>query len=206
MSGADQSGREPFVTVTAVAVPINQANVDTDQIIPARFLSTPPNQMSPYLFQDARYRDDGSPRPEFVMNMPAYKDAQIIVGGRNFACGSSREAAVWVIKGNGYRSVIAPSFGDIFYNNCFQNGVLPIALPEPRVNELLRFLLELPGASITVNLADQTVLGPDGKTDKFVIDPFRKECLLKGIDDIELTLTYAEAISAYEKRSETAVV
>ncbi|MFV0299206.1 MAG: 3-isopropylmalate dehydratase small subunit [Hyphomicrobiaceae bacterium] len=206
MTASTNTARKPFTSLTAVAMPINQANVDTDQIIPARYLSQPPDAMPPFLFQDARYREDGTPRPEFVMNRSEFKAAEIIVGGRNFACGSSREAAVWVIKGNGFKAVIAPSFGDIFYNNCFQNGILPIRLPEARVNELLRFLMELPGASVTVDLAQQVVTGPDGKADKFEIDPFRKECLLKGIDDIELTLTYADQIAAFEKRSKTAVV
>jgi 3-isopropylmalate/(R)-2-methylmalate dehydratase small subunit len=141
-----------------------------------------------------------------VLNRPEYKDAHIIVAGRNFACGSSREMAVWVIKDNGYKAVIAPSFGDIFYNNCFQNGMISVVLPEERVNEILRFLMELPGAEIAIDLEKQTVKGPDGKVDHFDIDPFRKECLLKGIDDIELTLGYLKDIEAFEKKSETAVV
>ncbi len=193
--------RKPFTSVAAVAVPINQANVDTDQIIPARFLSLPREKMRPHLFRDVRYNDNGSPKPEFVLNRPEYQGAGIIVAGRNFACGSSREMAVTVIQDNGFQAVIAPSFGDIFFNNCFQNGVLPIMLPEPRVNELLRFLLELPGAAIKVDLESQTVEGPDGKVDRFEIDSFRKECLAKGVDEIALTLSYAADIAAYEKRS-----
>jgi 3-isopropylmalate/(R)-2-methylmalate dehydratase small subunit len=204
MSHPSNPKRDSFGSVAAVAVPINQANIDTDQIIPARFLAHPRDEMTQHLFQDVRYRDDGSPRPDFILNRPEYAKAEIIVAGRNFACGSSREMAVWVVKDNGFKSVIAPSFGDIFYNNCFQNGVLPIRLPEQRVNELLRFLLELPGAEISVDLPSQTVKGPDGKTDSFEIDPFRKECLLKGIDDIELTLSYADAIATFEGKSETA--
>lgn len=198
--------RTPFTSVTAVAVPINQANVDTDQIIPARYLSLPRDEMKPYAFRDQRFNDNGTPKPEFVMNRPEYANAGIIVAGRNFACGSSREMAVTVLVDNGYRSFIAPSFGDIFNNNCFQNGVLPIVLPEPRINELLRFLLELPGAEITVDLPSQTVKGPDGKTDTFTIDSFRKECLLKGVDEISMTLGYATDIAAFEARSVTARV
>ena len=192
--------RKPFTSVTAVAVPINQANVDTDQIIPARFLSLPREKMAPHLFRDVRYNDNGTPKPEFVLNKPPYKDAQIIVAERNFACGSSREMAVAVIQDNGFKSVIAPSFGDIFFNNCFQNGVLPVVLPEARVNQLLRFLLELPGAQISVDLPSQTVKGPDGVVDTFQIDSFRKDCLLKGIDEISMTLGYAADIAAFEAR------
>ena len=198
--------RVPFTSVTAVAVPINQANVDTDQIIPARYLSLPRDEMKPFAFRDQRFNENGTPKPEFVMNRPEYANAGIIVGGRNFACGSSREMAVTVLVDNGYEAFLAPSFGDIFFNNCFQNGVLPIRLPEERINQLLRFLLELPGAEITVDLPSQTVKGPDGQTDTFEIDSFRKECLLKGVDEISMTLGYAADISAFEARSETAHV
>lgn len=198
--------RVPFSSITAVAVPIAQANVDTDQIIPARFLSLPRDEMKPYAFRDQRFNDNGTPKPEFVMNRPEYASAGIIVAGRNFACGSSREMAVTVLVDNGFRSFIAPSFGDIFFNNCFQNGVLPIMLPEPRINELLRFLMELPGAEITVDLPTQTVKGPDGKTDTFAIDSFRKDCLLRGVDEITMTLGHAADIAAFEARSVTARV
>jgi len=198
--------REPFSSVTAVAVPLNQANVDTDQIIPARFLSLPRQQMVPYAFRDQRYNDNGTPKPDFVLNRPEYANAAILVAGRNFACGSSREMAVTVLVDNGFKAFIAPSFGDIFFNNCFQNGVLPIVLPEARINELLRFLLELPGAEITVDLPSQTVQGPDGKSDGFAIDPFRKDCLLRGVDEIAMTLGYEADIKAFEAKSETARV
>ncbi len=194
----DEGRRRPFSTVTAVAVPITQANVDTDQIIPARFLSLPRDEMVPYLFYDVRYGDSGTPKPDFILNKPAYANAGIIVAARNFACGSSREMAVTVIQDNGFNAVIAPTFGDIFFNNCFQNGVLPVMLPEARVNDLLRFLLELPGASITVDLPSQTVTGPDGKVDRFEIDSFRKDCLLRGVDEISMTLGYEAQIKAYE--------
>ncbi len=195
-----QIGRTPFKNVTAVAVPINQQNVDTDQIIPARYLAHDRDKMAPYLFYDVRYNDNGTPKPDFIMNKAEYKDAEIVVAARNFACGSSREMAVTVLKDNGYKSVIAPTFGDIFFSNCFQNGVLPVMLPEPRVTELLRFLLELPGAKITVDLPSQTVTGPDGKIDRFEIDSFRKDCLLQGIDEIAMTLGYEAQIKAFEAR------
>jgi len=198
--------RKPFSSVTAVAAPLNQANVDTDQIIPGRYLSLPRQTMVPHLFRDQRYNDNGTPKPDFVLNRPEYANAGILVAGRNFACGSSREMAVTVLVDNGFRAFIAPSFGDIFFNNCFQNGVLPIVLPETRVNELLRFLLELPGAQITVDLPSQTVTGPDGKSDGFTIDPFRKDCLLRGVDEIAMTLGYEADIRAFEARSVTARV
>lgn len=203
MSTLTENRRPPFSSVSAVAVPINQANVDTDQIIPGRFLSLPRDRMVPHLFQDVRYHDNGTPRPEFVMNRPEYQNAGIIVAARNFACGSSREMAVHVIQDNGFKAVIAPTFGEIFHNNCFQNGVLPVTLPEARVSDLLRFLLELPGAEITVDLPSQTVKGPDGKVDRFEIDSFRKECLLKGVDEIAMTMSYEKDIAAFEARTRT---
>jgi len=206
MTQENVPARVPFKSVSAVAVPISQANVDTDQIIPGRFLSLPRQTMVPHLFRDQRYNDNGTPKPEFVLNRPEYANAGILVAGRNFACGSSREMAVTVLVDNGFRAFIAPSFGDIFFNNCFQNGVLPIILPESRVNELLRFLLELPGAEITVDLPSQTVKGPDGKTDHFTIDPFRKDCLLRGVDEISMTLGYEADIEAFESQSITARV
>ncbi len=204
MTQEQTSSRVPFTSVTAIAVPIAQANVDTDQIIPARFLSLPRDEMAPHLFRDLRYNDNGTPKPEFVLNRPEYAKAEIVVAGRNFACGSSREMAVTVLQDYGIKSVIAPSYGDIFFNNCFQNGVLPIMLPEARVNQLLRFLLELPGASITVDLPTQTVLGPDGQSDRFEIDSFRKDCMLRGVDEIAMTLGYEADIAAFEQRSITA--
>ena len=204
MTQENVPARVPFTSVSAVAAPISQANVDTDQIIPGRYLSLPRQTMVPHLFRDQRYNDNGTPKPEFVLNRPEYAKAGILVAGRNFACGSSREMAVTVLVDNGFRAFIAPSFGDIFFNNCFQNGVLPITLPEARVNELLRFLLELPGAEITVDLPSQTVKGPDGKTDAFDIDPFRKDCLLRGIDEITMTLDYEAEIKAFEADAITA--
>ncbi len=193
----------PFTTLTAIAAPMPTANIDTDQIIPARYLSAHRKDLKDGMFRDLRFNSDGSPKPDFVLNKPAYKNAQIIVAERNFACGSSREHAVMCMLDNGFKAFIAPSFGDIFFNNCFQNGCLPIVLPEARVNELLRFLLELPGAEFAIDLPAQTVRGPDGQVDKFAVEPFRKECLLKGLDDITLTLQYHADIAAFETRQKT---
>jgi 3-isopropylmalate/(R)-2-methylmalate dehydratase small subunit len=196
---------QPFTTWKAVAVPLGMPNIDTDQIIPGRFLGLTREQQTEGMFRDLRCNEDGSLKPDFIMNKPAYKSAGIVVAERNFGCGSSREHAVTVMLDNGYRAFIAPSFGDIFANNCYQNGCVPIVLPEARVNELLRFLLELPGAEISVDLASQTVTGPDGKTDSFAIASFRKDCLLKGQDDISLTLSYEKDIAAFEARQKAEV-
>ncbi len=189
---------EPFTTLTAAAVPIDQANVDTDQIIPARFLGRPREQQVGAMFHDLRYDSAGAPRPDFVLNQPAYAQAKIIVADRNFACGSSRENAVSVMVDNGYRAFIAPSFGDIFFNNCFQNGVLPIRLPAERVEALRAALRARPGSELTVDLEHQMVTGPDGSSDGFEIDSFRKDCLLKGVDEVSLTLGYEADIVRFE--------
>ncbi len=191
---------EPFVTLTAPALPLDLANVDTDQIIPARYLGRPRERQVEAMFRDLRYTPDGAPRPEFVMNQPGFASARILVADRNFGCGSSRENAVTVMVDNGFRAFIAPSFGDIFHNNCFQNGVLPIRLPAERVAALRAQLRAKPGATLTVDLAGQTVLGPDGQRDAFDIDPFRKDCLLKGVDEVSLTLGHADQIAAFEQR------
>jgi 3-isopropylmalate/(R)-2-methylmalate dehydratase small subunit len=193
----------PFTTFRAVAVPMPTANIDTDQIIPARYLAKPRAEQKDGMFRDLRLNADGSPKPDFVLNRPEFKNARAIVAERNFACGSSRENAVTSMLDNGFKVFIAPSFGDIFFNNCFQNGCLPIVLPEQRVNELLRFLLELPGAEVAVDLDAQTVTGPDGQVDKFDVDPFRKECLLKGLDDVTLTLGYAKDIAVFEAKQKS---
>ena len=194
---------QPFTTFRGAAAPMPTANIDTDQIIPARYLSKPRQEQKDGMFRDLRYNADGTPKPDFVLNRPEYAGAQAIVAERNFACGSSRENAVTSMLDNGFKVFIAPSFGDIFFNNCFQNGCLPIVLPETRINQLLRFLLELPGAEIAVDLEKQTVIGPDGQVDTFSIDPFRKECLLKGLDDITLTMQYARDIEAFEMRQKS---
>jgi 3-isopropylmalate/(R)-2-methylmalate dehydratase small subunit len=179
-------------------VPIDQANVDTDQIIPARYLGKPRKDQVVGFFHDMRLDPNGRPRDGVTLNDPAYTGAQIIVGNRNFACGSSRENAVTVMRDNGYRAFIAPSFGDIFFNNCFQNGCLPIRLPAERVARLRVILHELPGAELSIDLASQTVLGPDKQADSFEIDSFRKEMLLKGTDSIDFTLGYEADIKRFE--------
>jgi 3-isopropylmalate/(R)-2-methylmalate dehydratase small subunit len=191
---------EPFTTLKAAAIPIDQPNLDTDQIIPARFLGKPRQTQVSALFHDLRYDSQGRPRPEFVMNQPGFAGARIVVAERNFACGSSRENAVTVMVDNGLRAFIAPSFGDIFFNNCFQNGALPIRLDAARVVALRAALHASPGAEITIDLASQTVVGPDGKTDQFEIDSFRKDCLLKGVDEVNLTLGYEQDIARFEQR------
>ena len=189
---------QAFTTLTATAVPIDQANVDTDQIIPARFLGHPREQQVDAMFHDMRYDANQQRRDDFVLNQPAYADAKIIVADRNFACGSSRENAVTVMVDNGFRAFIAPSFGDIFFTNCFQNGVLPIRLPAERVYALRAALRAAPGSRITVDLANQQVVGPDGQVDAFEIDAFRKDCLLQGLDEISLTLSHESDIARFE--------
>ena len=171
-------------------------------ITPARYLALPREEQVAHLFHDLRYRDDGSPRDGFPLNEPTAAGAEILIAERNFACGSSREHAVTVLVDNGFRVFIAPSFGDIFNNNCFQNGALPIRLPEERIREMLDHLARRPDARITVDLDAQTVTGPDNWTQSFEIDSFRKQCLLTGSDDISLTLRHEADISAFERRTE----
>ena len=192
--------KDPFTIVSAVAVPFDQPNIDTDQIIPARFLGAERSEQVEGLFRDLRFAPDGKARPDFVLNRPEYKGAEIIVAERNFACGSSRENAVTVMQDNGFKVFIAPSFGDIFHNNCYQNGCLPIVLPAETCAAMREHLRRSPGARITVDLESQTVTGPGNESAHFSIDPFRKECLLKGIDDITLTLGYEHDIAAFEAR------
>jgi 3-isopropylmalate/(R)-2-methylmalate dehydratase small subunit len=196
---------EKFTTLTGVAAPLNMINVDTDAIIPKKYLKTIKRTgLGTALFAELRYDENGKENPDFILNREPYRNAKILVAGENFGCGSSREHAPWALLDFGLRCVIAPSFADIFYNNTFKNGILPVKLSEERVNELLRFLLELPGAEITVDLEAQTVTGPDGKVDQFKIDPFRKHCLLNGLDDIGLTLQKEASISAYEEKAHAA--
>jgi 3-isopropylmalate/(R)-2-methylmalate dehydratase small subunit len=197
---------EKFDRLESAAAPLNMANVDTDQIIPARFLwRARSDGYGELLFNDLRANDDGVPKPDFVLNKPLYKDARIIVGDRNFGCGSSREHAVWALVDAGIRVVIAPSFGDIFFNNSFKNGFLPIVLPPERCAELRAALERTPGARLIVDLEAQTVTGPvgindGGGSDHFDIDPFRKQLLLSGMDDISFTLNHKDSIAAFEAR------
>ena len=181
---------KPFTKITAVAAPIDMANVDTDKIVPARFLRKARGaDYGKYLFHDIRYRADGSDDPGFVLNQAPYHNAQILVAGDNFGCGSSRESAVWVLTDYGIRSVIAPSFGDIHYGNVeLQNGMLPVVLPDAACQKLRGQLREKPGAEISIDLEAQTVTGPDGATYRFEIDANHKERLLKGLDDIGLVM------------------
>lgn len=201
MSTEHKQQPRPFDRLTATAVAIDQPNVDTDQIIPARFLALPRAEQVAHLFNDVRYREDGTPREGFPLNALTAKGAQILIAERNFGCGSSREHAVTVLVDNGFRAFIAPSFGDIFHNNSFQNGALPIRLPAERIREMLDHLARRPDASITIDLEAQTVTGPDNWTQRFEIDSFRKQCLLQGTDDISLTLGYEADITAFEQRS-----
>ena len=190
---------DKFTTLTGIAAPLNMTNVDTDRIIPKNYLKTIKRTgLGKALFAEMRYDEAGRENPDFALNKGPFRSATILVSGENFGCGSSREHAPWALLDFGIRCVIAPSYADIFFGNCFKNGILPMILPEARVNELLRFLLELPGAEITVDLPAQTVTGPDGKVDKFDIDPFRKHCLINGLDDIGLTLQKETSIKAYE--------
>ena len=187
---------EPFTTLTAVAVPLDLVNVDTDRIVPARFLRRPRSEgYQNFLFHDLRESD-----PRFALDRPEYRGARILVAAENFGCGSSREAAVWALAGFGLRAWIAPSFGDIFFENSFKNGVLAIVLPEGRVTALREQLRDRPGAEVSIDLPAQSVRFPDGSIERFEVDPFRKECLLAGIDEIELTLREEAAIAAYERR------
>ena len=193
---------QKFTTLKGVAAPLNMINVDTDMIIPKNYLKTIKRTgLGTALFAEMRYDQSGREKPEFVLNQAPFRKATILVSGQNFGCGSSREHAPWALLDYGIRCVIAPSFADIFFNNTFKNGILPVILPEARVNQLLRFLLELPGAEITIDLGAQTVTGPDGQVDKFQIDAHRRHCLMNGLDDIGLTLQKEAAISAYEAKA-----
>ena len=185
-----------FTTLTAVAVPFDVVNCDTDRIIPARFLREPRSAgYENFLFRDLRESD-----PQFVLDRPAYRGAKILVAAENFGCGSSREGAVWALAGTGLRAWIAPSFGDIFLENSFKNGILAIVLPKDRVAALRGQLLERPGSEVTIDLPGQAVHLPDGSVERFEIDPFRKECLLLGVDEIDLTMRHLDQIEAYEAR------
>ncbi|MGF1552259.1 MAG: 3-isopropylmalate dehydratase small subunit [Paracoccaceae bacterium] len=192
---------QPFTQLTGVAAPLPMMNVDTDMIIPKQFLKTIQRTgLGVHLFTEMRYHEDGSENPEFVLNKPAYREAEILVAGANFGCGSSREHAPWALMDFGIRCVIAPSFADIFYNNCFKNGILPIALPEAEVDKLMDDAERGANARLTVDLEAQTIQGPDGGTIRFEIDPHLKHCLLNGLDDIALTLDRESKISSYEAR------
>ena len=199
---------QPFTTLTSTALPLRTENVDTDQIIPARYLTAVTQEgMGDGLFSWWRYARDGSPNPDFVLNQPQYQGSAILVAGRNFGIGSSREHAVWALTQYGFRAVISPAFADIFYNNSLKNGLLPIRLPEETVGSLLDLVEEVPRTSISIDLSSQTVAiaGLDGGIAEdsegswsFEIDSFRKQCLLRGLDDLGYLLDKEEQISAFE--------
>jgi len=193
---------DKFTKITGVAAPLPLINVDTDMIIPKQFLKTIKRSgLGVNLFDEMRYQDDGSENPDFVLNKPAYRKAEILVGGDNFGCGSSREHAPWAIKDFGIRCVIAPSFADIFFNNCFKNGILPIALPQEQIDVLMKDAEKGENARMTVDLEAQTVTTSDGEVFHFEVDAFKKHCLLEGLDDIALTLEKAPAIESFEARA-----
>jgi 3-isopropylmalate/(R)-2-methylmalate dehydratase small subunit len=191
---------EPFRPIDGIAVPIEQPNLDTDQVLPARYLQKPrANDFREYLFRDLRFRREGSEEPGFILNREPYRGATVLIAGRNFGCGSSREHAVWALYDYGFRAVIAPSFGDIFFSNALKNGLLPIVLPADAVSELLKLALAAPGTRLKVDLAAQTVAAPNGVTHEFAIDPFSKHCLLNGLDELEYTLSLMAHITGFER-------
>jgi len=196
---------EPFKRATGTVVPLDRVNVDTDSIVPARYLKRIEREgWGEVLFYDWRYLPDGKPDPDFVLNEPGYEDAKILVAGRNFGSGSSREHAVWAVRQYGFRAVIAPSFADIFQKNCFENGLIPVLLPEERVQELIRKAKEWPGCELTVDLERCEVWDDQGFRSPFVVhnDPetheFRRHTLLNGLDDIAMTLQAKDEISEFE--------
>ncbi|MGD9853170.1 MAG: 3-isopropylmalate dehydratase small subunit [Nitrospirales bacterium] len=192
---------QPFTTLTGTVAPLNQGNVDTDQIIPKQYLKTIHRTgLKEGLFADWRQRADGSPNPDFFMNQPCYQDAPILLTGENFGCGSSREHAPWALLDYGIRSIVAPSFADIFYNNCFQNGILPVVLTSTEIHTLFARVAQTGQYQLTIDLPQQRVRLPEGEEFAFRIDPFRKDCLLKGLDAIGVTLRHEPAITAYEAR------
>jgi 3-isopropylmalate/(R)-2-methylmalate dehydratase small subunit len=192
---------EKFTKITAVAAPMPMINIDTDMIIPKQFLKTIARTgLGKNLFDEMRYDQAGNEVPDFVLNNEPYRQAQILIAGDNFGCGSSREHAPWALLDFGIRCVIAPSFADIFFNNCFKNGILPIVLPEAEVAQLMEDAQQGANSTVTIDLEAQEVVSMNGQTFSFDIDPFRKECLLEGLDDIGLTLKKADAIQSFEDK------
>jgi 3-isopropylmalate/(R)-2-methylmalate dehydratase small subunit len=192
---------QKFTTLSGVAAPLPMINVDTDKIIPKQHLKTIARTgLGKALFDEMRYRNDGSENPDFILNKPAYRKAKILVAGENFGCGSSREHAPWALLDFGITCVISTSFADIFYNNCFKNGVLPIKLPREDVDKLMDDAQRGANAVVTIDLEKQEITGPDGGCIKFDIDPFRKHCLLNGLDDIGLTLQQEKSIDDFEAK------
>jgi 3-isopropylmalate/(R)-2-methylmalate dehydratase small subunit len=191
---------QPFTTHTGLVAPLDRANVDTDQMVPKQFLKWVTREgYGRVLFYDWRYLDGEKPNPDFAPNQPRYQGASILLARANFGCGSSREHAPWAILEYGFRALIAPSYADIFYNNCFKNGLLPVTLPEDQVEELFRRTEKNLGYRLTVDLESQTISDEFQLRLPFQVDPFRRECLLKGLDDIGLTLRFQDQIATYEK-------
>ena len=192
---------EKFTNVTGVAAPMPLINIDTDMIIPKQFLKTIKRSgLGKNLFDEMRFNEDGSEIPDFVLNQPAYRNAEIIVAGDNFGCGSSREHAPWALLDFGIRVVISTSFADIFFSNCFKNGILPVVLPQEDVDKLMDDAGRGANAVLTIDLENQVITGPDGGKIEFSVDAFKKHCLLNGLDDIGLTLQKSDAIDAFEKQ------
>ena len=199
---------EPFVKLSGVVAPIDRVNIDTDQVIPAVYLKRIERiGYGQFLFSSWRFLSDGSPNPDFVLNRPGYAGASVLVAGRNFGSGSSREHAPWALLDYGFRCVIAPSFADIFYSNCFQNGILPVTLPEEAVARLIANAQEHPGYDVAVDLDARRIRDSTGGVDEsFQIDPFRRHSLMNGLDEIGLTLQHADAIAVYESRRHPAAL
>jgi 3-isopropylmalate/(R)-2-methylmalate dehydratase small subunit len=192
---------ERFTLLSGVAAPLNIENVDTDKILPARFLKTIKRTgLGVHLFESLRYDSDGRENPVFVLNQPPYRHAKLLIAGENFGCGSSREHAPWALLDFGIRCVIAPSFADIFFANCFKNGILPVVLPRGSCEKLMQDAISRPDLCVNVDLDRQVVVSSDGVQIPFQVDGFRKHCLLNGLDEIGLTLQHASAIEAYEAR------
>ena len=197
---------EPFSTLSGVAVPLDEANLDTNQLCPTRFNKVPKGpRFAQIILHDRRFNGDGSEKPDYILNQEPYRHAVIAVAGRNFGVGSSRETAVFGLMGFGIRSVIAPNFGDIFFNNSLKNGLLPVRLPATTVDTLMRQLLEQRGAWLTVDLPNQTVTGPDGTVHRFDIEPLSKHRLIRGLDEIAHTQEYGEAIRRFEDEQKKSV-
>jgi len=193
-----------LVKVPGFVVPLDRANIDTDQIIPKQFLKRVERTgFGQFAFYDWRFSPDGTPNPDFILNQPQYKQASILVASKNFGCGSSREHAPWALADYGFKAMIAPSFADIFYNNCFQNGILPVVLKADEVQTLFQGLAGQDGYRLTVDLAAQRVTTPGGASYRFDVDPFRKDCLYRGLDSIGLTLEHADKITEYEQKRRT---
>jgi 3-isopropylmalate/(R)-2-methylmalate dehydratase small subunit len=202
MAPETRTHMEKFVTLTGIAAHLPMINVDTDMIIPKQYLKTIKRTgLGEGLFAELRYDEEGRPLPDFVLHKPPYTDAKILIAGENFGCGSSREHAPWALLDFGFRCIIAPSFADIFYNNCFKNGILPIVLPQSEIDKLIDDAARGDNARLTIDLEAQEIRGPDGGAIPFDVDPHRKRCLMEGLDDIGLTLEKADAIAAFEQQN-----